>query len=1004
MLPVSYAARRECLASSFLALSAAILLAVLPVHAAPQPEVPPDDEPDSLSWEIFSQDRNLILHFLDWAATNPPPPEAAADAPAETPATFPFAWYKPAQLPFVETPGWKVGSWRGEECLYGERYRTSRTWQTIEVPEDGVYRFWIRQAHTKGTSESNFFSLSPAPDDEHPADTPPEAVFALFSQTFLRANGFRGEIGYSRPRDPAPEILVHPTPADGFLWEATHKMAFLRKGRYVVSFSAGVVTTPRNPLCITDYVLVGDPLFSPEGLSMAVTTNGHWKMPPETRSALYAVRPGAGLAEGREPPAARLAWWKAWREALYDRLVAEEHGTNYFWGGLASNVAFDEETGAVDRPSRLRALRRSLDVPGDFLTAYGDEFTHDSSWVGETGYYHRVHTARAIRSEGRRFGTASHDFEIPRAGVYHLWTLIYQSHILKDFSRGAMRIDVRAGDRAIASYIVGAGDGSVVPAEEPPETGKTDAPDDDLDAVDLFDTLTTGENATAAMADAKRPSPLRDNEGNIFRSDRWNDSGALDLPAGRVTVSVTSVIPPWQCKSEGHIWRRIFCRAILVPRGDFNPDLLHEFPDGGRVGDGEIGFWRSPDPWAGVGRFTGAATGTFARTAGENSCRIYDWTPLPDGEVNRDRHAVSAAHGEILSELLVIRNNTGRAIRIEPALSGDLPGRVRLVAWAPTPDGSHTPRFLLARRSVTLPPRQNTLLWINLDCSDVAPGRHAATLAFGGLAHTWDVDVAGSIADVPAPLAYPWSSPFARESCWRLYRDLGFNIVSGRRDRMAGLSRKTADLYGMRLFGLNAETNTIAATIADWRRRGFDYRDFCFFISDEPGLGAMTNWVATAKAMKAIDPQARLWCNTGFFPDEEHWDDCREFMSYWDVFCPFRNAFIEGYRAPVDPARLAAYRKIGDPRIGYITPSTSIYWLLDGGHEILEFAKQCREVGRDGWSSVRFQTELTWELAHPELQPIFSGAWNRTISTRYAETAREANLRWRRAVAGLPER
>ena len=42
-------------------------------------------------------------------------------------------------------------------------------------------------------------------------------------------------------------------------------------------------------------------------------------------------------------------------------------------------------------------------------------------------------------------------------------------------------------------------------------------------------------------------------------------------------------------------------------------------------------------------------------------------------------------------------------------------------------------------------------------------------------------------------------------------------------------------------------------------------------------------------------------------------------------------------------------------------------------------------------ASVRFAT------------PIFEGAWGRTLSTRYAEAAREANQRWRKCGAGIPK-
>ena len=569
--------------------------------------------------------------------------------------------------------------------------------------------------------------------------------------------------------------------------------------------------------------------------------------------------------------------------------------------------------------------------------------------------------------------------------------------------RGEAASNAAAGGKTLASYIVGAGDGSVVPVVTAKKSQEEPASSDDLDAFDLFDSLTVGDNATAAMADRKRGSPLQANEGNHLRHDVWNDSGPLELPAGNVKVSVTSVTPPWGATSEGRVCRRIFCRAILTARDDYCPDLIHESPIGDRVGDGPIGFWRSSDPWAGVGRFSPAALGRYSYTAGTNNCRVYSWTTLPEGEVNAPRHAVKAVRGERVMELLVIRNNTGETRWIEPAVSGDIPLHTRLVAWGPTPDGSHTPRFLLNRRRIALPPYQNTVLWIDIDCAGAKAGRHTATLSFGDHSHAWDIDVEGSIENVEPPLAYPWSAPFARKSCWELYRELGFNVITVYRDDMRFLTKRDAERFGMRLFRLSANTNTTAATMADWRRRGFSHDDICFVISDEPGFGTMTNWVAIAKAVKAADPKARIWCNTGFFPNDGQWEDCREFMSLWDVFCPFRNAFIEGYRPPVDQARLSFYRGIGKPKLGYITPSTSIYWLLDGGHEILEFAEQCRQVGRDGWASVRFQTEMSWELAHPELQPIFSGAWGRTMSTRYAEVAREANQRWRKASAAEEE-
>ena len=201
--------------------SAFCIIALAAFAASAAPVFVPDDEPDSLSWERFSQDRTILLHFLDWAATNPPPPGStgilpAADARERVPpaARFPFVWVKAAQEPFTATNLWRVDSWRNEECLYCTCYSTHpRTYQTIEVPEDGVYRFWIRQAHTKGTSESNFFRMTPAFDGENNESGENSALFAVFQQTFARANTFRGTIWYTRPRDPAPEINGQPHPA-----------------------------------------------------------------------------------------------------------------------------------------------------------------------------------------------------------------------------------------------------------------------------------------------------------------------------------------------------------------------------------------------------------------------------------------------------------------------------------------------------------------------------------------------------------------------------------------------------------------------------------------------------------------------------------------------------------------------------------------------------------------------------------------------------------------------
>lgn len=949
-----------------------------------------DDEPDGLSWELFSQDRNILLHFYDWAKANPPPIQTSQVS--QTSQTFPYVWIKPTQIPFVETgarkipndarradDGWTTSVIGTTEVLRFKRYSDGVCYQTFEVPEDGVYRFWIRYQHKKGVCESNSFRLTPALDEAHPEADDGSALFAAFEQMFAQANLFMGGCGYSRPKNPVPQISDVETPKDGFLWEATHKMAFLKKGKYTARFMQRTVTTPRGDIAISDYALIGDPFFSPEGMTRAACEAGRLPVPAETRSPLYAIRPGADLDNAS--PALR-AWWRKWRQALYAKLIAAEHSKDYVWGTLASLPAFDEMLNTVDRISKFKALAETNRQMPDTYKINADEFTPTENWQVLTGQYDTVSCSHALLLNASKDGRAEYTVDVRRKGRYWLHSLIYQSHILKGNYRGALRLSVKAKGREIGSCIIGSDDGAVtVRGEEKAEI---------VDGVVV----------------------MRPQEGTNKIRRLWNVSDALDLPAGPVQIVVEGVHPPWAPKGSRMIWRRIFCRAVLTARPDFNPAIEHETPWGDRIGTEDIGFWRSPDPWTAFSRYSPLATGKYAEVLGEEHFRRYDWTPIDAKEVNCARHDIEAAAGEFVSELLMIRNNTEKTLGAEPKLSGDLPASCRLIAWCPAPDGEYVPRFLLSRARIALPAHQNTALWVNIDCRGAKEGTYPVTIAFAGKRHTWNVTVKGSIEDVPNPYAYPWAMPSNRKSCWELYRDLGFNVIQARTDRkMESLSKRAAETYGIRLVrdelgsfrpdAADDYTDRAKASVADWKRRGFDYKDFCYCLSDEPGFRAMTNWVKVAKAIKAADPKAQVWCNTGFFPTEQQWDDCQEFMSLWDVFCPFWHAFI--MRPNRNAEHLKSYQKLGNPRLGYITPSTSIYWLADGANDSLWFAEECRNHGRDGWSIVRMQTNDGWDLDYPLLQAIFEGAWGRTLSTRYAEAAREANQRWRKSGAGIPK-
>ena len=931
-----------------------------------------DEEPDGLSWELYSQDRSALLHFYAWAKANPPPIQTSQTS--QTSQTVPYVWVKPSDLPFEtdSTNMWKYGEWKGERVLCGHELSCyEHCYQTFEVPEDGVYRFWIRYAHTKGWNETNRFRLMRALDEEHPEEDDGSAYFALFEQTFARANLFPK---YVRELDPIPQISAVETPADGFYWEATRKMAFLKKGRYTVRHQAAVIPN-RGKLQLANYFLVADPFITPGSQKRAKGESGRMEASAQFRDPLYAIRPG-GM---ENPPPELRSWWMQWRKAFFARLLNEEHGKDYVWGNLAGLVTFGENQNAIDRVSQLIALGRKDAQPSDVYKVDGDAFELDGNWKPDHGDFDAVRTAHAVKCGGVPGAVATKTIDVKRSGSYHLWACAYMPHILAGYDRGAMRVTVSAGGKALKSFVIGREDGVI----------QSDAEHD-------------GDDGDAGGTKAMGFNQVRSN-----RKDVWSDSGAFELPAGKVELKVETVRPPWAPGSK-KIWRVLFARAVLTERNDFIPDLEQEYPWGDRVGMGDVGFWVAKDPWCAFSRFSLAAEGKYFSRNGEKAYRSYVWTPVADGEVDRGEHQLEAMRGEVISQLVVVRNNTDRPIRFTPAFTGDLSARCRVVAWSPVyEDGEWIPRFLLERKVITLPARQNTGLWVNIDCRGAKEGVHPVRLSFAGKEHVWNVNVKRSIEGKPNPWLYPWAQPSCRESCCELWKELGITMIQSDVSRPTELlSKRAFERFGFRKIRMTAPRSIKGSDVrvdqdrvrwdaAQCRKLGLSYDDWCYEITDEPGFRSMTNWVKVARLVREADPKARFWCNTGYFPSDREWPDTEEFRGYWDVFCPFHHAFIE--REGRNAEHLKAFRQIGNPRLGYITPSTTLYWIADGGHELFDFARICREEGRDGWGVCRFMSGGSWDLVYQDLRCVFDGAWGGTISTRYAEAIREANQRWRKA-------
>ncbi len=770
-----------------------------------------DDEPDTLCWEAFSEGMPFIAHFLDWAATNPPPQSglsrgAGASSPASSPASpadYPCLWARLADVPLVaDQKSWcNTNFVKGAGCvaLKGppfHYYPGSSAAFDVEVAEEGDYRLWCR-FWRPGPKSSGTFNVALS---ETPSDNPAEDGLGVFTAALEQIFAHTPWHPYRR-LDPIPDIRSAPYPADGWMWEASYRLAHLKPGRWRVTFTSGCY--PDQPgAVVSDVVLTADPMLDlaamretaagglPPDLASARTEAGVvcGRLPASaaSRHPLFAIRPGTGLAEA---PPARLAWWLRWRDALYDKLCDAEY-TDYVWGYLASLSHFDEDSNLIGRVREVRAQK---------------------------GY------------DAARVGAA----------------------------------------------------------------------------------------------------------------------------------------------------------------------------DGERVGDGDLAFW-TQNPFGPFDRFSPPASG-----GRRNQNGVYDWKALPNEDIDRAEQGVEAKAGEVKSQLLLIRNNTDAAKVVEPILESPLPASVRLVAYTVTADGFWSPQILLKRRQVALPPRQNTALWLSIDCRGAAEGDYPVTLRFAGRAVTWRVQVADSIKDAPTPLTYGWSSPYRRRSCWEAYRDHGLNAI-----RYAPLSRRVMDEYAIRLLvGIPCDTRNfteekIARTVEKAAQRGQKVGDYCWYLIDEPGLASIPRWIEMAETLRKVDERQLVWCNLGeSVVRPEDGELYFRMMEYWDVACPFiwqfdRKAFFPEYNERLHTA--------GKVKLLYHTLDIgATEKILNAPQDILGVAERAIKEGRDGFANYTLSNGTPYDDLYMDNQDnavsIYPGAWRRTLSTRNFEAWREGVQRWRAARASAVE-
>lgn len=423
-------------------LAAVALLAGAATGAVPAGIAVPgsDDEPDQLSWPFFADCQPIVRHFFAWAATNPPP--AGALEQAGRPAAYPYTWIKAATL-ISDNAQWRAEQVDGADVLRGpggHNYWDQANTE-VEIARDGYYRLWTRYYHRQGKNETFKLVVTPAPAGD-PLAFDMASKFQLFEEVFSKSH-------YRRGIDPTPTTADRPT---GFLWEGSHRMAFMKAGRYRLRFSGGIYERHDDPK-ISDIVFTADPLYVPADPDIpAVNVSG--VNPPcaalDRNWPLFAIRPGSRPFHAA--PADLQAYWLRWRRVLLDKLTISEF-TDYVWGNLAAMAYFDDEANLVGRPAEVRAQRQRDARPAATFVIHGDQFQNADP--AQKGWNHSPFFAKAYPAPRNITGpskdsdlTAFHEVEIARPGRYVLWVNYF-------FIKGWAIVAVEAGGAKIVEFEVG---------------------------------------------------------------------------------------------------------------------------------------------------------------------------------------------------------------------------------------------------------------------------------------------------------------------------------------------------------------------------------------------------------------------------------------------------------------------------------------------------------------------------------------------------------------------
>lgn len=906
---------------------AAFFAGAAAIGSASSGQAAPDDEPDQLSWEFFSMDRTLIRDFMEWAKANPPPA-----VPVEPPpATCPYVWIKAGELT-TDNP-----AWRAEQAEVGVVLRgpgghnfKDKGDAFIDIPRDGRYRLWVRYQHARGRNETFNLRVYPAAKTDL-AQPDIEAKLTLFDQRFGRS--YEG-----RSADPVPDVSTVETPPGGFLWESSHKTAFMRRGSHRLHFSGGVF--PNRPdIRISDIVFTADPLYTPSDADMPAEGGAGERPPCDELAgnwALFCARPGA-MDVKTAPPALRESWMR-WRRSLLDKLASREY-SDYEWGHLASLVYFDEESNLIGRAAEIKRQKELDARPDTTFVIPGREFRNadptNSAWRESAFFQNSYGVPDNIAGPSYPSqDTAYHEVDIPADGRYAIWVQYYHN-----------------------------GGYQMSPAE-----------------VSVF------SNAELVKRFETTSQP----------GTKWVDGGNLMLKRGRARIQLKTARPSFE-GGESRNGGPCIAQCVLTRRIEFTPERQVEHPDGRRVGAGATGFWFSEDPWGGFTRYSRPGTFYYTPYAPVKWALLPD-TAVDKADFAFE--VMAGEVGSQL--FVLRNNTEAPITFTPDLKIGDMPTSVRVVASTLTASGFWSPMMLLRRSEITAPAHQNTALWLTFDCREVPEGVYAGTLEAAGNRVALKVTVKGALAGAPVPHVYPYAEPYSRKSCWEAFRDIGINMVSFCHITKADMKEYgIVNQVGIPAKADSEESVRAGVALAEkLGLEPADYCWYLIDEPGAKQYPKWLDMAKTLRKVDpALRIWCNLG---GWAPEKDSLPILLEMMDYWDVSCPYHSQFGVNAKDRDYDAYVEKLVRVGQIRLLYETPdigdTEKLFWAPKA---ILEIGERALRNNRTGWAFFSLQYGPPYDDVYVDNRDyavsIYPGSNGATLLTRNAEAVRESIQRWRKA-------